>query len=108
MWILIDPPAIARFERAETRRIGGWRTYYVTVSTDDRLALIVCRDGLLLEGLAGQVVDAAIGWDDGREWFVYSKNETHTKVTIYFVPYGAIGRAQRSLTHVLDDAPVRA
>jgi hypothetical protein len=55
MWLLIDHAAVARFERAETRRIGGWRTYYVTILTDERLALIVCKDILLLDDLASQV-----------------------------------------------------
>lgn len=106
-WLLIDPAAVARFEVAEYRRIGGWRTYYVTRADDERLALVVCRDDLRLEDLAGLVVDAGIGWDDGLEWFFHHQGERHTKVTIYSILHEHRGLAQRSLSHVLDDAPRR-
>lgn len=107
-WLLIDAAAVARFERVNQTFIGDEpRRYYVTMPHDDRLALVVCRHDLRLEDLAGLVVDAAIGWDDGLEWFFHHKGERHTKVTIYRALHDHAGRSERTLSDILQDAPRR-
>jgi hypothetical protein len=109
-WLLIDPAAVARFERINQQIVNDEpRRYYCTRLADERRALAVCRHDLRLEDLAGLVVDAGLGWEDGTAGFVQPGDELllHTKVTIYAILHEHRGLARRSLSHVLDDAPLR-
>ena len=65
MLIRIDRDAVARFAFRMSSGLDtdDVRTYYCAVAPW-RLVL-VCRHGLELELLAGQVVDARVGWDVG-------------------------------------------
>lgn len=109
MMLLLDPAAVARFVATTIVAfdVGEYRNYYCTRPDDERLALVVCRHNLRLPDLAGQIVDATLGWDAGTGGFVWHARLRHSKVTIYAVLHEHRGRAERSLSHVLDDAPRR-
>jgi hypothetical protein len=110
MWLRIDPFAIERFDllRPERRTDGELRRYYCTARTDDRLALVVCRDDLQLPDLAGQLVDARIGWDRGYPGYVHVTSRVHSKVTIHRVLTFQHGAHAATLSDILRDAPRRA
>ena len=99
MRLLIDRNAAARC-RATTQANGRW--YYC--SAPSTLA-IVRVDGSDLASLAGQVVDAQVGWDGGTPGFVREANEgrRHTKITIRRRIVG--GQYDATLSAVLADAP---
>lgn len=107
MWLRIDLDAIARFDllRPETRG-GEVRRYYCTKRDDDRLALVVCRNGLLLPDLAGLLVDAVIGWDRGYPGYVHVTSRVHSKITIHRVLTFQQANA-KTLNDILADAPRR-
>lgn len=111
-WLMIDAAAIPRFLHRETKIVhtGGVireaRRYYVTKPADDALALVVCRNDLRLEDLAGLVVDAALGWDKGTAGYVFDESRLHSKITVYRV-LPDLGRAERTLSSILEEAPRR-
>ena len=109
MWLRIDAAGAARFDllRPEMRH-GDLRRYYCTARDDDRLALVVCRNGLLLPDLAGLLVDAVIGWDRGYPGYVYTTSRQHSKVTVYRVLTFQHGAHAATLSDILRDAPRRA
>ncbi len=109
MWLRIDLDAIARFDllRPETRG-GEVRRYYCTARDDDRLALVVCRHDLQLPDLAGQLVDAVIGWDRGYPGYVHVTSRQHSKVTIFRVLTYQHAPHPATLSDILRDAPLRA
>jgi hypothetical protein len=104
MNLLIDTDGASRVEQVNA---VGDRTYYTTRKGDLRLVLLALRDGLTLERLTGQVVDATLGWDGGTEGFVRPSDEgrEHTKVTIFKVVGG--GRFRKTLSEVMAAAPRR-
>ena len=99
MRILVDAAAVRRL-RLTTQNNGRW--YYC--SAPSTLA-IVRVDGSDLASLAGQVVDAQIGWDGGTPGFVWEANEArrHTKVTVRRRIAGR--QYDATLSAVLADAP---
>jgi len=69
--------------RTSSTEHGDVRRYY-SAQPPHRM-LIVCRNGLDLLSLIGQIVDASIGNDPGWRDFVRPGNENHqhSKLTIY-------------------------
>lgn len=105
MNVLLDPAGLARIgPYVSDRKHGDTRRYYALKLKDDRLALIVCRNDLRLPDLAGQVVDAALGWDDGTPGFVLHVGRRHSKLTIHRV---AGGSPETTLSDILQRAPRR-
>jgi hypothetical protein len=104
MRILIDPQAARRLAlRTATDEYRDHRRYY-TAAAPIR-AIVVCRNGLELHDLAGQVVDAQVGHDLGWRDFVRPGNEDHlhSKVTVYRrLPFT---QPQRTLSDLLAQAP---
>lgn len=99
MRMLVDVAACARL-RFTTRDNGRW--YYCATAP----ALAIVRvDGSDLASLAGQVVDAQVGWDGGTPGFVWEANEgrRHTKVTVRRRIAGR--QYDATLSAVLADAP---
>lgn len=99
MKILVDAAAVRRL-RATTQGNGRW--YYCATAP----ALAIVRvDGSDLASLAGQVVDAQVGWDGGTPGFVREANEgrRHTKITIRRRIVG--GQYDATLSGVLAEAP---
>ena len=97
--MLVDVAACARL-RFTTRDNGRW--YYCATAP----ALAIVRvDGSDLASLAGQVVDAQVGWDGGTPGFVWEANEgrRHTKVTVRRRIAGR--QYDATLSAVLADAP---
>ena len=99
MRILVDAAAVRRL-RPTTQDNGRW--YYCATAP----ALAIVRvDGSDLASLAGQVVDAQVGWGGGTPGFVREANEgrRHTKITIR----RRLGGRQydATLSAVLADAP---
>jgi len=109
MWLRIDPFAIERFDllRPERRTDGELRRYYCTKRDDDRLALVVCRHDLQLPDLAGQLVDAVIGWDRGYPGYVHVTSRQHSKVTIFRVLAYQHAPHAETLGDILARAPWR-
>jgi len=79
----------------------GERRYYLAAAP--MRALLVCRAGLRLANLRGQVVDALVGWDRGDVGFARMPGERQTKITIFGRASGASSAAR--LSNVLKDAP---
>ena len=105
MNVLLDPAGLARIgPYVSDREHRDTRRYYVLKIDDGRLALIVCRNDLRLSDLAGQVVDAALGWDDGTPGFVIHVGRRHSKLTIHRV---AEGDHDTTLSAILQRAPKR-
>ena len=102
MRLLIDDITRFDFIRPEIVR-GEVRTYYCTRRDDARLALLVLRNGRLLDELAGQTVAAGIGWDDGHPGYVHVTSRRYSKITVYGILAGTDHDA--TLTAVLADAP---
>ena len=99
MRILVDAAAVRRL-RPTTQDNGRW--YYCATAP----ALAIVRvDGSDLASLAGQVVDAQVGWDGGTPGFVREANEgrRHTKVTVRRRIAGR--QYDATLSAVLADAP---
>lgn len=99
MRLLIDRPAVARARRINSDRTADLRTYYILDG-----ALIVCRNGLDLPGLAGQACDCAVGWDVAQPGFAPEGQigKRRSKVTIYRI---LINRPVRTLTNQLRQTP---
>jgi len=79
-------PALPIFAEMQAREVEGEpRRYYA--AHPPHLLIIVCRRGLRLDELSGCMVDAAIGWDEGRRGYVFPENEgrRHTKITVHRV-----------------------
>jgi len=103
MLLLIDRAGAEQFGyRTRDSGSGDLRRYYCA-SAPVR-AIVVCRHGLELRQLVGQVVDVAIGNDRGWRDFVREGNagQRHTKVTVY---RRAKGEAARTLSQILAVAP---
>ena len=81
------------------------RRYYVAQRSTGRRMIVVCRNGLDLQGLIGKTVDASLGWDPGTVGFVHDEQvgRKHSKLTLYRVARGR--RRAHSLGRVLANAP---
>jgi len=104
MVILVDRGGVESFTyRTSSAEWGDVRRY--CCARAPVRAVLVCRNGLELHELAGQVVDAQVGDDAGWRDFVREGNagKVHTKVTVYRRVSGA--RAERSLAVILARAP---
>ena len=107
MKLKADREAVNRFVQVSRAWVRGeQRRYYVTRADDPALALLVCRGGLSLEELVGQVVDANVGWERGVLGFALEPDvgRRHTKITIYRRLHG---QHEKTLSEVLQDAPRR-
>lgn len=105
MNLLLDYAACERFTWLVSLPAGvEMRHYYALEPTDGKLALLVSR-GAKLEAMAGQTVDATIGWDDGYPGFVFYPGKLHSKITIF----GRVVDAahERTLSDILSTAPDR-
>lgn len=104
MNILLDYAACERFAYLLSLEVDGkLRSYYCLQAEDAKLALLVTR-GATLWDLAGQVVDATLGWDNGQPGFVLYPGQMHTKITAF----GRIdAAAETTLSEVLSKAPER-
>lgn len=87
MLIFIDRPALALTRFINESREEDTRRYYLlpTGQVDAPDAIVVVRNGLVLESLANQRVDAAIGWDTAQPGFAPETDlgRKRTKITIY-------------------------
>ena len=83
------------------------RRYYAADAP--HLMIVVTHKNLVLGHLPGRVVDAAVGWHDGKYGFVRPGNEDkrHSKLTIFNVVESEKGRPQfdKTLAQILADAP---
>lgn len=105
MNLLLDYAACERFVWLVELPVGTeTRNYYALDPTDAKLALLVVH-GARLEALAGLVVDATLGWDDGYPGFVFYPGHQHTKVTVFRQSTDAAGMV--ALSEVLSKAPER-
>jgi hypothetical protein len=105
MNLLLDYAACERFAfLAEIAVDGEMRSYYALEPEDAKLAILVTR-GAKLPELAGLIVDAALGWDNGLPGFVFYPGKMHTKVTVYRQSTDAAGLV--ALSEVLSKAPER-
>lgn len=107
MRLLIDNEAAKRFDfiRPEIVR-GEVRSYYVTSRDDAVLALLVILNGrCLLADVAGRVVDASLGWDDGYPGYVHITSRRHSKIAVRAVLVG--DDHEDTLSNVLARAPRR-
>ena len=104
MNLLLDYPACERLAWLVSLSVGTeLRHYYALDPTDAKLAMVVAR-GAKLEAMAGMVVDATLGWDDGYPGFVYYPGKLHSKVTIFGRTEAA---HERTLSDILSNAPDR-
>ena len=71
------------------------------------MAILVSAAGGLVD-LRERVVDANVGWDAGTQGFVLEQDigRRHTKIMVYRM-MGFGERAERTLSQVLADAPMR-
>jgi hypothetical protein len=105
MNLLLDYAACERFVWLVSLEVDGEpRSYYALEPEDAKLAILVTR-GAKLPELAGKIVDAALGWDDGLPGFVFYPGQQHTKVTVYRQSTDAAGLV--ALSEVLSKAPER-
>jgi len=107
MLIKIDS-AVRRFGLANLVAVRGeTRRYYAADAP--HLMIVVTHQNLVLGDLPGRVVDAAIGWHDGKYGFVRPGNEDkrHSKLTIFSVVERGKGEPKfdETLAQVLADAP---
>ncbi len=102
MLLLIDRAGVAQFAYRTSSIVADVRRYYVAAAP--RLAVLVCRYGLALADLAGQVVDAQIGYEDAWREFARPGCEglQHTKITIYRI---VRREHRRTLSQVLAASP---
>lgn len=105
MNVLFDLAGCRRFVFQASQLVGDEeRRYYCLAEADDRLAILVTRHGLNLTDLVGLVIDAGLGWDNGRPGFAYHGPQLHTKITAY----GRVeARHEATLSEVLGKAPER-
>lgn len=103
MRLLLDRRAVACFAYRTELREQDTRRYYCARAP--YRAILVARNGLDLQVLAGQVVDVRVGNDDGWRDFVREGNagHLHTKITIYRVVQTR--RYDHRLSGILDDSP---
>ena len=88
---------------------GDYRYYYV--ADVPHLMIIVTHNSLKLHDLPARVVDASLGWHEGRYGFVRPGNEDkrHSKLTIWsVVSSGSKPRLEETLTQILANAPREA
>ena len=105
MNLLLDYAACERFAFLASLEVDGQeRHYYALDPTDTKLALLVTR-GAKLRKLAGLIVDAALGWDNGLPGFVFYPGKMHTKITVYRQSTDAAGLV--ALSEILSKAPER-
>ena len=115
MLLKIDPQSAKLFDLIHEIPgeilVADHRRYYV--ATGDRLALLVLRNGLDLETITDQVVDARLGWDHAVEPFAPEGDVglRRTKITIYrrvinAHPNGPMGGI-RFLSTILKSTPKR-
>ena len=105
MNLLLDYAACERFAWLGSVTVDGEpRNYYALEPEDARLAILVTR-GAKLKKLAGLIVDAALGWDNGLPGFVFYPGQQHTKITVYRQSTDAAGMV--ALSEVLSKAPER-
>lgn len=108
MWLRIDPSALKRFGAYVTSRENSdTRRYYPTLPDDPARVLVVCRNDLVLNDLAGRLVEAALGWDKGTAGFVFDVSRLHTKITIHRVLTFQQAVDAKTLSEILEDAPQR-
>lgn len=88
-YIKVDKRTAGKFVlTSQTDEYGDMRRYYIARQETGKLMLIVCRNGLVLPNLGGQVVDAAGGWENmAMLGFVHKQDVglSHRKLTIYRV-----------------------
>lgn len=105
MNLLLDYAACERFAWLASLEVDGeTRHYYALQPEDARLALLVTR-GAKLAALAGLIVDAALGWDNGFPGYVFYPGRQHTKVTVFRQSTDAADLV--ALSEVLSKAPER-
>ena len=115
MLLKIDPQSAKLFDLIHEIPgeilVADHRRYYV--ATGDRLALLVLRNGLDLETITDQVVDARLGWDHAVEQFAPAADVglRRTKITVYrrvinAHPNGPMGSI-KFLSTLLQSAPKR-
>ena len=114
MLLKIDQKSAAQFNLIN--EVGGdlfndHRRYYT--AGGKRLAILVLRNGLDLHRITGQVVDAALGWDEAGQQFAQPEDigKRRSKITCYRIvlnahSHGPMGRI-RSLSSILKNAPRR-
>ncbi len=108
MWLRIDPAALGRLALTNEATVEGERRrYHCTLPEDQARALVVVRNGMLLEDLAGRLVDATLGWDKGTRGFVFDVSRLHSKVTIHRVLTFQQAVNAKTLSDILRDAPQR-
>lgn len=84
MRLLIDPHGAEAFNlRTASTEFTDARRYYCARAP--YLAILVCRNGLDLLDLRGQVVDARVGYEEAWREFARPgcEGQRHTKITIY-------------------------
>lgn len=108
MWLRIDRAALDRLLLIKEAVVNGeTRRYYPTLPDDPARALVVCRNDLKLDNLAGKLVDAGLGWDKGTAGFVFDVSRLHSKVTIHRVLTFQQATNAKTLSDILAGAPRR-
>jgi hypothetical protein len=108
MRIRVDRAGVDEFRfRTESREHGDpnfGRRYYCAAAP--YRVVLVCRNGLDLLTLVGQVVDGAVGNDEGWRDFVREGNagKGHTKITLYRVIGGR--EFDRQLSDLVEASPL--
>jgi len=106
MLLRIDRAGVEKFAfRTSSTEYGDVRRYYCARAP--LLAIVVCRHGLDLNGLIGDVVDAQVGSE--KAWRDFARpgcqGRRHTRITIY---RRARGDPARSLSQLLAAAACAA
>ncbi len=88
----------------QSDKFGDWRTYYVVRKESRRRVSIICRNGLELWPLSGQVVDAKLSLALGTPGLVREEDIglKYIKLTIFQVLSGKYGV---TLRQILKNAP---